>query len=288
MNMDLSELTNGEAMQRFIDKDKTAYHAFALEMERYSEDLEAYLESSNFGEAERENYSDYYEDLADDMSDMFEVRREAIEDLYEDRVERKIERLEDAADGHRAALEGLDAALKELEFVECEMCSDKVSESQKAQLEALKRARKDIEKAQKDAKLAYAQAERSRSVALANAEKLKAKARAQTEIVRRSQDRHEDFRDKVMQELLRDGLIKSANETVFLSHPNGKISLNGKPIANGVGGKYCKLWDAYGFTDDHTEITIQPDSLKVLTDLKNGEHRSRVTYGTSETEDTSH
>ena len=91
-----------------------------------------------------------------------------------------------------------------------------------------------------------------------------------------------------MRELLKDGLIKSTNETVFLSHPNGTMSLNGKAMSKGVRGKYCDLLDSHGFTDNHSEITITPDSLTIFTDWKNGQHTTRVTYGSFETEQTSH
>ena len=122
----------------------------------------------------------------------------------------------------------------------------------------------------------------------AEARKQVAEARAHTEIDRRSQKRHEEFRDKVMSELLKDGLIKSSQETVYLSHPEGTMSLNGEAMPKSLRGKYCELWDQYGFTDDRSKITIAPDSLTILTDWKNGQHTTRVTYGTFDTEKTSH
>ena len=185
--------------------------------------------------------------------------------------------------------------MKGLESAERAMRADPNSYGRNAQLKAIKQARKEIERAQRDTAMARSQAETARSVARTDAVKLKAEARqhardsrAHTEIDRASERRHADFRDKVMQQLLKDGLIKSANETVFLSHPNGKMNLNGEPMPNYMRGNYCRLWDAYGFTDDNTEITIKPNSLTILTDWKNGEHRTRVTYGTFETEKTSH
>jgi len=115
-----------------------------------------------------------------------------------------------------------------------------------------------------------------------------AEARAHTEIDRQSQKIHEDFRDKVMKQLLKDGLVQSANETVLLSHPEGHMSLNGEPMPKALSAKYCELWDQYGFKDDQTKITIKPDSLTILTDWKNGQHTTRVTYGTFHSEKTSH
>ena len=134
--------------------------------------------------------------------------------------------------------------------------------------------------------MAYSQAETARSVAEANAW---ANAEAwkniehqkhNTEIDRPSREKHEAFRDTVMQELLNDGLIQSAKEAVFLSHPNNVMSLNGAPIKKGLRGKYCKLLDDHGFNDNNSEITIKPDSLTIFTDWKDGRHTTRVTYGT--------
>ena len=316
-DMEFSQLTDSEAMQRFIDGDKDAQRTFTRDMKRYEKQLEAFLEDSNFGENVREEYRELYEDLAEDMSDIFEDRRETIEELYEEQIERRQEEKE-AKTEWRAQQKGIEGALKGIETAERQIRSLPNSEAKKAQLKALAQARKDVAKAQKDIRLAQsqartaqsvarmgaekarreaqnsratAQAERNRATANADAAKLKtlaASRRAQTEIVRGSQDRHEDFRDKVMRELLKDGLIKSPTETVFLSHPKGKMSLNGKPLPNNVSGKYCELWDSYGFTDDQTKITIDPESLTILTDWKNGEHRTRVTYGTWHSDKTSH
>ena len=287
IDLDFAKLTNDGAMQHFIETDKAAHRAFVLEMDSYEAALKAFLESSNLSEDEREGYSEQYKDFDDDVSKIFEDRREAIEEYYEAQTERQMERKEDEME-QRAELIGLDAALKELEFVECEMCSNKETESQKAQLKAIERARKSIETARRDAAMAISKAETAASVAQANTIKTRTKTRAETAINQTHQKRHEDFRDKVMAELLKDGLIKSGRETIFLSHPDGQMSLNGEPMPKYTRGKYCRLWDAYGFTDDNTEITIKPDSLSILTDWKNGDHRTRVTYGTFETETTSH
>jgi beta-lactamase regulating signal transducer with metallopeptidase domain len=311
--MDVSKLTTGEAMQKFIDRDKATYRAFSKEMERYERNLEAFLENSNFDEDDREDYIETYEDLADDIADVFEDRREAIEELYEAEIERKMEEKEAALE-RRAEMKGLDAALKSLDAAEREMRAYPDSKAKKAKLKALNEARREITQAQANANMARSQAETARSVARANAvraqqaevfakqkanfkqtEKLKAEARKQvaearahTEIDRRSQKRHEEFRDKVMSELLKDGLIKSSQETVYLSHPEGTMSLNGEAMPKSLRGKYCEIWDQYGFTDDRSKITIAPDSLTILTDWKNGQHTTRVTYGTFDTEKTSH
>ena len=290
IEMDISKLTTGEAMQRFIDSDKAAYRAFTAEVDRGKRQLDANLKSSIFSEDEREDYSEYYEDLTDDISDMFEDRIEAIEDLYEKQIERQMELKEDEFE-HVAELEGLEAALKGLEFADCEKCSETNTLAKKAQLKAIKQARKEIERAQKDVAMARSQAATAKSVARAEAIRLKAEARSQTahtEIDRQSQKRHEDFRDKVMTELFKDGVIKSPNETVSLSHPSGTMIINGKPLPKSLKGKYCSLWDTYGFTDGQSEVMIKPDSLTILTDWKHGEHRTRVTYGTFHTEKTSH
>ncbi|MEP3656118.1 MAG: M56 family metallopeptidase [Litorimonas sp.] len=332
MKMDLSKLQNGDDMQRFIDKDKASYKAFAKEMDRYEDELQTFFEAYNLSEDEREDYSEFYEDLADDISDIFEDRREAIEDLYEEQIERKQEELEwkqemkEAEIEWRAEMKGLEGAIKGIEAAERETRSMPDSDAKKAKLKALKQARKDIAKAQKDMSMARSQAATAASVARSEANqkqarKLQAEARKQQdearkqqvearrqaelarknaeyaakkykkahiEIDRGSQNRHEEFRDKVMIELLKDGLIRNSKETVSLSHPNGTMILNGEPLPKRLRGKYCDLWDKYGFMDGKSQVEIAPDSLTILTDWKNGQHTTRVTYGTFDTEKTSH
>lgn len=311
--MDYSMLTTGEAMQRFIDQDKAAYEDFAEQMKRYEMELEDYLENSNLNEDIREDYSEFYSDLAEDVSDMFEDRREAIEDLYHEQIERKTERKNQALE-RSAELQGLEAAMKGLKSAERKIKLEQKSAHNMAKLKAMSEARTEIERDIANIKMARAQAETAQSVTIAKeaqkrmaenaarqkenmerAKKLNAEARAHAknkrahiEIDRKSQKRHEEFRDVVMSELLKDGLIKSANETVFLSHPNGTMSLNGKAMSKTMRGKYCALLDSYGFTDNQSEITIKPDSLTILTDWKNGQHRTRVTYGSFESEKTPH
>ena len=280
-DMDVSKLQNGDAMQRFIDQDKAAYRAFAKEMENYSSELEAFLEKSNLDEDEREDYGEYYSELADNISDMFEDRREAIEDLYEEQIGRKQEEKEAK---HHAEMKGLEAALKGLESAERDMRALPESDTKKAQLKAMKQARKDVAKAQRDASMARSQAATHRSVARAEALAHK----AHTEIDRESQKRHKEFRDKIMAELMKDDVIKSSQKTVKLSHPNGTMIINGKSLPKALKGKYCDLWDKYGFMDGHSEVTITPDSLTILTDWKNDQHTTRVTYGRFKSEKTSH
>ena len=283
IEIDQSALRNADQMRRFIDKDKASYRAFAKDMERYADELETFFESSNLNAEERENYSEFIEDIAEDISEMFEDRREAIEDHYEARVERKQEEIE-ANIEHHAEMIGLKAALIGLEAAEREMGANPDSFLKTFQLEAIRQARKDVAKTQRDAAMARSQAATHRSVASAEARAHK----ADTEINRESQKRHQVFRDTVMQELLKDGLIKSVKETVFLSHPKNVMSLNGQPLSKLYRGKYCDLLDKHGFNDNNSEITIKPDSLTILTDWKNGEHKTRVTYGNFSSENTSH
>lgn len=318
--LDLTKLQNSDDMQRFINKDKASYKAFSKKMDRYEDELETFFEAHNLSEDAREDYSEFYEDLADDISDEFEDRRETIEELYEEQIERKQEEIEwqqemkESEIEWRAEMKGLEGAIKGIEAAERETRSMPDSEAKKAKLKALKQARKDVAKAQKDMSLARSQAETSRSVARAkanrerqaevfaaqkanhehakklNTEALKHKmdARAHIEIDRGSQNLHEEFRDKVMIELLKDGLIKNSKKTVYLTHPDGTMKLNGEPMPKRLRGKYCELWDKYGFMDGKSQVEIAPDSLTILTDWKNGQHTTRVTYGTFETEKTSH
>ncbi len=99
---------------------------------------------------------------------------------------------------------------------------------------------------------------------------------------------HQAFRNDVMENLLNDGLIQSKSETVFLSHPNNKMSLNGKALAKGLAGKYCKILEKNGIYDNHVEVTIKPHSIQVLTDYNGEEHKTKITYGEWEHEDAKH
>lgn len=271
MEMDFYELQDDEALQNFIEKDKAAYKIFARKMKNYSAELEAFLENSIFDEDEHENFREHYSDFADDISDMFEDRREAIEDHHEAQIERQMEAQEYEIERRAEAL-GIEAALKGLEAAERAM-----SENPNAFMkEALKKARKEIAHTQKEARMAVSQAETHRSVAIAKARSHK----VHTEIDRESQKHHEAFRDKIISELLKDGVIKPSTETVTLSHPKNTMIVNGQTLPKALKGKYCGLWDKYGFTDGQSEVTIKPESLTILTDWKDGQHTTRVTYGT--------
>ncbi|GGX70635.1 hypothetical protein GCM10011309_20960 [Litorimonas cladophorae] len=143
-------------------------------------------------------------------------------------------------------------------------------EAHKSVIEAQKQSTKV---SKKHASLAYKHAEKAKNKALE-----KAKSHAQADHLSRA--RHEEFRDVVITELLNDGLIKNTKETVFLSHPDNVMSLNGKPLSTKLRGKYCELLDTYGFVDNRSEITISPKNMTILTDWENGRHTTRVTYGT--------
>ena len=90
---------------------------------------------------------------------------------------------------------------------------------------------------------------------------------------------HEQFRAEVMGNLYKDGLIKSKSETVFLSHPNNTMSLNGKALPKTLGAKYCKILEKNGIYDNDVEITIKPKNITVLTDYDGERHTTKITYG---------
>ena len=294
-SLDFSKLNDQGDLQSFIETDKAIYKSYKIPMDQYENRLRDYVENNNLSEDELEDMVDAYEDFADEIEDLFEDRREEIEDLYEEKFEREMEAQEEKWE-REAEILGLASALKGLEAAEREMMSQSNSKMKDIQLKAIKQARKDVARAQANASMAQSQAETARSVARANAlrdaksahKSTSRKKSVHTEIDRESQTHHEEFRDKVMYELLKDGLIKSSKDTVVLSHPKNVMSLNGKPVGKGLRGKYCALWDDYGFIDNYSEVTIKPDSLTILTDWKNGQHTTRVTYGTFETEKTSH
>jgi len=279
MKMDLSHLHDAEAMQRFMTDNKVSFKAFAKameryeeEMERYGEELETFLESSKLGEDKDEDYWADYEDFADDLADRFEERSEAFGEYLEDQIERQIE----AREGEFERM-GLDAALEGIKAAERAMRANPDSATKKLQLFAIEQARNGLEEARRDASLARSRADTARAHA-ETARENAAHARTDIEINRQSQQRHEAFRDTVMRELLQDGLIKSAKETVLLSHSNNVMNLNGKALPKALRGKYSDLLHDHGFPDNKTEISIKPGSLSILTDWKNGQHRTRVTY----------
>ena len=197
-----------------------------------------------------------------DIEDQFIDRREYIEESFEDYIEIRAERISEQAERKAEAMaEKIEAQIEA-------QLRDKSRDVERTVRNAERRARDAQKKAQKQARK---QAEKAAH---------KSAARAHARIDNEARDRHEDFRDVVMRELLADGLIQSADETVFLSHPNNVMSLNGQPVAKGLRGKYCSLLDSYGFIDNRTEITISPDTMKILTDYKDGRHTTRITYGT--------
>ncbi len=282
-NFDLSKLNNEDGFQSFIETDRAIYKSFAIAIDQYENRLEAYIENTRLTEDQREDVVEGYEDFVEDMEELFEDRQDAIVERYEDYSEARLE-------GLKSAEKGLIAAQRQLSRTESPDTYD-------MQFKAMAEARKGIEReyAQTKAKQTKAshhqieahqsikEAEKHAALAFKNAEKAKAKAwnKAKTHAHsdQISRERHEKFRDVVIAELLSDGLIKSPRETVFLSHPDNVMSLNGKPVSKGLRGKYCELLDKYGFTDNRSEITISPKSMTILTDWKSGRHTTRVTYG---------
>lgn len=309
-------IRDGVSIQAFVDRDKAISRAYAQEMERYAVQLEAYLKTSGLDGDDREDLRDHYvdkmDDIVDELEDAFEDRREAVEEIYEAHIGRKHaeksmrkSRMTSRPTEHDAAqaeIEGLTAALHGIEAAERETRQIRDTEIRKEKLKALKQARKDIEKARqeieqakkdialsrKDIQMRQSQAETARSFAEAKAWARPVPKPAHTEVDGRSQRQYEAFRDEVMTQLVRDGLISDTMQTVRLTHPNGSMHLNGEALQKGLSGKYCKLWDANGFKDDETEVIINPDSLSILTDWKNGQHSTRITYGTFTAEKTDH
>ncbi len=255
--LNLNQITTEISLQNIMKADKSRYKDFEKSMARYEKNLDVYLENNSFSDEDIKAFEEQFEDLADNMNDIFKERREEIKDRHESYMGAKIQ-------GLKAADEGLAAAQQNLIRDGNEAVYD-------AQIKAMSDARKDIQ-------YQFAQAEAQ--TAQAQKQAMKAKAHAQYDQTTRI--RHENFRDTVMTELLKDGLIKTTDETVFLSHPNSvnAMSLNGKTLPPNYRGKYCKLLDAHGFSDTKSQITIKPDSLTILTDWKNGQHTTRVTYGT--------
>lgn len=134
-----------------------------------------------------------------------------------------------------------------------------------------------IAEAKADAKAVRKQAALSRK----HAEQARKNAKAHAKSDHSDYNRYEAFRKQVMAELLKDGMIKDASETVYLSHPNNVMSLNGKPFPRSIRGKYCAMMDSHGMIDNRTEVTFTPDKIDILTDWKNGKHTHRISYTTS-------
>lgn len=306
--LDVSKLTNEGDFQSFIETDKAIYKSFEIAMNQYADRLETYVENTRLTEDEQENIVESYEDFTEDMEDLFEDRREAVEDRYEDYSEARFEGLKAAEKGLAQAQRQLsradnpetyDAQFKamaearkdiEREYARTDAEVKRQYEAQQRSVEARERQAENFERAQRNRERAVKlrtdaqarqiekQTEKRVEKARKYAEKAKAKTHAHADHI--SRERHENFRDIVMAELLADGLIKNASETVFLSHPNNIMSLNGQPISKGLRGKYCELLDTHGFIDNRSEITISPNKMTILTDWKNGRHTTRVTYGT--------
>ncbi len=279
-------------LQAFMESETHNYRAFIQDMETYAADLEAFLKTADLDEDAQDYLTDNYVEIIEDVTEAFEDRRQDIEELYIEHLETQAKKISETASakaqyisktdlsnckscqehfeekmkGLQAALDGLEAAEREIKFTAS-------ASARKASQNAITQARRDIAKAQADAKRAQLQAQTAKSV-----------ANAETRLIKATRKNHEAFRNKVMSALLKDGLIQSADDTVVLSHPNNVMSLNGQPLKKGLRGKYCALWDKYGFIDNHSEVTITPESLTVLTDWKDGRHTTKVTYGTFNTQ----
>ncbi len=244
--------------QSFIETDKAIWKSYEIAMRQYEKSLESYLENTSLSEDEMEDIVEHYEDYADDIEELFEDRRESIEDQYEDYVEYRAEANDDWTDAIEEEIEyQVERAISQAEQT--------ISETiRKAQSENFQRAKEQRKEAAKQRDIA------------------RKEARAHARHDEKSRNKHEMFRDDIMKELLEDGLIRSKSETVALSHPEDTMILNGKSLPKELRGKYCAMWDKAGFKDGHTQVTISPKSLTILADYKNGQHTTRVTYGTWE------
>lgn len=260
--LDFDGIVDEGAFQSFIETDKAIWKSFSIAMKQYEKSLEKYIEKSDLSDDELEDLVDDYEDFAEDIEDMFEDRRELVEEKFEEYVESRIE----SSDFERKLEEKIEREVERaVEMAERTIEND-VREIQTEKFARSQNLRK--------------KAENNREYLESKARIKAEKARKNTVKVKGAKHDHEAFRDKVMSELLKDGLIKSKSDKVLLSHPQNTMYLNGEPMPKAFKGKYCDMWDKAGYMDGKTEIKITPDALTVLTDFKDGQHKTKVTYGT--------
>lgn len=270
-----------------------SYEDFAEEIEDLFEDRREAIEDrhEDYTEARVEGLESAQKALAKKLKklDKQSVQYKATEQARKE-IEREIKREYANADRQRDALERYDENV-----VRAKEQQARAKEQQQRAKKQQARAAEQQQRAKAQQVRAWEQQQRAKEqqarahASVKTAEKHAAKAykhaqatKAKAESSQISSQRHEEFRDVVMRELLNDKLIQNANETVFLSHPDNVMSLNGNALASGLRGKYCELLDAYGFQDNRSEITITPKSLTILTDWKNGSHKTQITYGTFE------
>ena len=246
--------------ERVFRSEQKAVDAYTRDIQRYSTEMRKYAKATDADPESYEDFADTLEDMYDDMSDLFDDRRDEIADRFEDFVEARVE----------AEMEAHEASLEAQIENEIEAQAEALAESAERVAEETVRA---VELSLKSAFKASSQSDKRDRKARHKAAYAKANAH--------NSARHQAFRDTVMAELLEDGLIRNPHETVRLSHPDNVMSLNGSPMPARYRDKYCGLMDAHGFTDNRSIITIAPDNFEILTDWKNGRHRTKVTYGTT-------
>jgi len=275
-----------DVFQSFIETDKAIWKSYEIAMRQYEKSLESYLEKTSLTEDEMEDIVEHYEDYAEEIEELFEDRRESIEDQYENYIEDRTEANEDWTDALEEEIEyQVERAVNKAE----QAISETIRRTQSENFQRAKEQREEAEKQREIAKSNAISAREANKLARKKSEdvrkeadKARKEALAHAKHDKKSRNKHEMFRDDIMKQLLKDGLIRSKSETVALSHPTDTLILNGKPLPKDLRGKYCDMWDRAGFKDGHTQVTITPESLTILADYKNGQHTTRVTYGTWE------
>jgi len=249
--LDSSKLKTQQDMRKFIEKDKSLYKQFAKNVEIYAHDLDIYLAKSRLNKEAHDHLTDEYVDLIDAMSDQFKNRRETIEDIHKAYVEAQQEKME-----------------AHTEYITGQVKADAEHAQQVLQAQhRAKQAQHKAKKAQHDANTAQQKKRHKKAKQYAD--------KTRTNTARLSAN----FREEVMAELLKDGLIKSPNETVLLYQPNDVTKLNNTALPKALRSKYCRIFDKYGLKNKRSKITIKPDSMDILTDWENGRHTTRMTFG---------
>ncbi len=240
---------------------------FETDMKALSADLQAYadqtrqaaLKEMKVAEIDlRQDLAEYQNGRADYHADIRETLEEALRTVEESREELMRELQFEHEDLMREAQDAQREA------------TNMRREAEQEQREIREEARREAEEARREARRHFEEAKREQ---YAEARVWADKSREEQKHVARD---FEEYREAVLGQLKKDGLISKSADSAELRYAGSKVLVNGRAMPDEMEDHYCALNEKYHiYKSDNTRIKITPERI----DVENGYFK----YGSTRT-----
>lgn len=120
-------------------------------------------------------------------------------------------------------------------------------------------------------------AERHRERAMERAEEQRERAMERAEEQRERAEHYKEFNDAMLSQLKADKLITSTANTVTITYPGMKMTVNGVAVPSNLEDTYCELLSDYDLKKDQkTVITLSPNGFQYKSVSRDGKSKHHV------------